>query len=49
MEKKEKTKDIKVLIEELNQIKKQLSEEKQVEGKYTPKYIRVCRKCGAKI
>ena len=30
-------------------VKKQLSDQPQVEGKYTPKYIRVCRKCGAKI
>ena len=32
MEKKEKTKDIKVLIEELNQIKKQLSEDFMFNG-----------------
>ena len=32
MEKKEKTKDIKVLIEELNQIKKQLSEDYMFNG-----------------
>ena len=32
MEKKEKTKDIKVLIKELNQIKKQLSEDFMFNG-----------------